>query len=79
MATQPHGKEHEDAKKTEPAKPQGQIDAERAEAGSAVPEEEQGKPTEAREWTAMERERQERADTAKFKAEYTAARAKQTK
>lgn len=58
----------EKAKKEVP-KPQAQIDAERALEGEDVPEEEQGKPTDARAWTALERERQERSDTEKFKTE----------
>jgi hypothetical protein len=74
--------ENESEKETTPqapAKAPGQIAAERAESGEAVPPEEQGKPTEAREWLATERERQEKIDTEKFKAEYAAARAAQTK
>jgi len=62
----------EKAKKEGPPKPQAQIDAELAEKGGDVPEERQGVPTEARRWTAVEREREERADYEKFKAEYAA-------
>lgn len=60
----------EKAAKEKP-KPQAQIDAERAQEGADVEDPaEQGKPTDAREWTALERERQRKADQAKFAAEY---------
>lgn len=80
--THPHSEKEEKDKekeandkskaKKEPAKPQAQIDAERAEKGEDVTEEsEQGKPTEAREWTALNRERELKAERAKFEAEWS--------
>jgi hypothetical protein len=46
------------------------LDAERSEKGGDVPEGERGKPTDAREYTALERERQLKEDRSKFEAEW---------